>query len=79
MRLIKNNVERIADNPARIAKLKADGFKELGPAEKQAEKATKDLSKMDTQELKDLAKKLDIEGYSGLKKAELLEVLKDVV
>lgn len=79
MRLIKNNVERITDNPARIKKLKADGFKELGSSEKQAEKATKDLSEMNTQELKELAKKLGIEGYSGLKKDELLEVLKDVV
>lgn len=79
MKLIKNNVERISDNPAQIAKLKADGFQELASSEKKAEKETKPLDEMNTQELKELAKSLGIDGYSGLKKDELLEVLKDVV
>lgn len=79
MRLIKDNVERIAENPIQIAKLKADGFKELGQTETDGGKVPVNLSEMNTQELKELAKARGVEGCSGLNKAELLEVLKDVV
>lgn len=79
MRLIRNNVERIAESAAQIARLKAEGFKEMEPAITTGEKESKGLHEMNTQELRELANKLGIEGCSGLKKAELLEVLKDVV
>lgn len=82
MRLIKDNVERIAETESQIAKLKAKGFKELGSfqqAEKEGKTGRKDLSGMSLTEMKALAKERGLEGYSSLSKEELLSVLKDVI
>lgn len=76
MRLIKDNVERVADG-AQADKLKADGFKELGTSVKELEKRNP-IHEMKLDELKTLAKEKGIEGAASLTKAELLAVLKDV-
>lgn len=78
MRLIKDNVERIADG-TQADKLKTLGFKEIGYAAEEAiEPEDKSLDKMSSNELKALAKTRGIDGAGSLTKAELLAVLKDV-
>lgn len=78
MRLIKDNVERVADG-AQADKLKALGFNEIGSAvAEEAGPEDKSHDKMSATELKALAKEKGIEGASSLTKAELLAVLKDV-
>lgn len=80
MRLIKNNVERIAEGESQIRKLKAAGFEPLDAVDCKAEEEPKPaLEKMKVDELKYLAKEKGIEGASSLTKEELLAVLKDVV
>lgn len=87
MRLIRKNVERIAESEAQIAVLKAKGFRELqeqNPAgvpdpDAIVDAAPHPLEDMDLSELRDLAKEKGISGYSSLKKDELLLVLKDVI
>lgn len=80
MRLIKNNVERIAEGDSQIRKLKAAGFEPLEMADCKAEEEEKpELEKMKADELKSLAKEKGIEGAASLTKEELLAVLKDVV
>lgn len=81
MRLIKGNVERVAEG-AQAEKLKALGFAELVPAGQQplpAQSAPVTLADMTVAELKELAKAKDIKGAASLTKEELLKVLKDVV
>lgn len=86
MRYIRGNVERIAKTDAQAEKLKKNGFKPVAMAEA-AETSTKevtapeapDLDAMTVLELKTLAKDKGIAGASSLNKAELLEMLKDVV
>ena len=78
MRLIKDNVERVADG-AQADKLKVLGFKEIGNSAAEAiEPEDKSLDKMSSNQLKALAKEKGIEGADSLTKAELLAVLKDV-
>lgn len=85
MRLIKGNVERIAEDPAIIASLKDKGYKplEAADAEKEADDAetvsASDLSAMKVEELRKLAAEKGIDGVGSLSKKELLEALKDVV
>lgn len=78
MRLIKDNVERVADG-VQADKLKVLGFKEIGNSAAEAiEPEDKSLDKMSSNQLKALAKEKGIEGADSLTKAELLAVLKDV-
>lgn len=80
MRLIKDNVERIAEGEAQIQKLKAAGFKAAGqePVSTGGNDGGKSIDKMSATELKTLAKEKGIEGAGSLTKDELLLVLKDV-
>ena len=79
MRLIKDNVERVADGE-QADKLKALGFQEIGStATETVGSEDKSPDKMSAAELKALAKKKGIEGASSLTKSELLAVLKDVM
>lgn len=81
MILIRENVERISESEAQIAKLKANGYKELKAedAPDDVPKREVDLKSLSVTELKTLAKEKGIEGYSSLTKEELLTILKDVV
>lgn len=80
MLLIKGNVERIAESPAMIERLKREGFRALEEVAEDNQKIEDiDLSELTVAELRELAKKNDLEGYSVLNKAQLLELLKDVV
>lgn len=78
MRLYKENVERIAESPAKIAKLKAEGFQEM-EALPEAEADPGNVDAMNLNELRALAKKKGLNGYASLAKSELLAALKDVV
>lgn len=79
MRLIMNNVERIAEDDAQIRKLMAAGFEPLEVHENIKEEQKPELDKMKADELKALAKEKGIEGAASLTKEELLAVLKEVV
>ena len=80
MRLIKDNVERIAESEAQIRKLETAGDVPLGEAGSEAKEEVKPgLEKLKANELKALAKEKGIEGAASLTKDELLAVLKDEV
>lgn len=80
MRLIKDNVERIAESEAQIRKLETAGYVPLGvTGSEKAEEVKPELEKLKVDELKALAKEKGIEGAASLTKEELLAVLKEVV
>lgn len=80
MRLKRGNVEREADG-IKAEQLMKDGFERVENVRAQSPEFSnkKDLSEMTAEELKNLAKEKGISGASALTKAELQEVLKDVV
>lgn len=81
MRLKRGNVERIAATKEQAELLKKDGFKEVidVKSENKEKETAKSLDEMNVGELRSLAAEKGIEGTSGLKKEELLAILKDVV
>lgn len=82
MRMIRDNVERIANTDEQMKKLKEAGYGPMNPAEEKTTSAlpkNEILEQMTVAELKVLAKGKDITGVSSLTKEELLEVLKGVV
>ena len=79
--MIKDNVERIVTTPEQAARLKAAGFEplEVDAVKPETAEEPAELDKMDTAQLRALAKEKGVEAADALNKKELLAVLKDVV
>lgn len=74
MILKKHNVEREVSECSMVEKLKKQGYEEVIEGKQETS-----LDKMKVADLKALACKKGIEGSEGLKKEELVEILKDVM
>lgn len=75
MRMIRENVERIAETQAQIDKLKLEGFKEMGELPLDENQKELPLGDMTVEDLRKTAKEKGLEGYSSLSKKELLALL----
>ncbi|EGT5271464.1 Rho termination factor N-terminal domain-containing protein [Clostridioides difficile] len=71
-RLIRDNIERIVNDTSEKEKLMYNGFKLL------EDKKNVNIENLGIEELKNLAKENSIEGYSKLKKDELIEKLNNI-
>ncbi|AXU30899.1 Rho termination factor N-terminal domain-containing protein [Clostridioides difficile] len=71
-RLIRDNIERIVNDTSEKEKLMYNGFKLL------EDKKNINIENLGIEELKNLAKENGIEGYSKLKKDELIEKLNSI-
>ena len=81
--LIRENIERVAASEDAAARLEKEGFTRLTKPEKTVKEEKindeQDLEGMTVIELRKLAKEKGLSGVSALSKAEILEVLKDVM
>ncbi|MCZ1090843.1 Rho termination factor N-terminal domain-containing protein [Clostridioides difficile] len=71
-RLIRDNIEKIVNDTSEKEKLMYDGFKLL------EDNGTSNTENSTLEELKNLAKEKGLEGYSKLKKDELIEKLNSI-
>ncbi|HBF4016813.1 Rho termination factor N-terminal domain-containing protein [Clostridioides difficile] len=71
-RLIRDNIEKIVNDTSEKEKLMYDGFKLL------EDKKNINIENLGIEELKNIAKENGIEGYSKLKKDELIEKLNSI-
>ena len=77
-RLKKRNVERVVESETTRDALINNGFEMIGTQENgtnNKEEESKSLEELTVKELKEIAKEKGIEGYSDMKREELLEVL----
>ena len=77
MRLIRDNVERIAATKEQEALLIRQGFRPVGSPEAEPEKTCEAETGLTVKELRALAKKKGVKGASSLTRDELLAALKE--
>lgn len=81
MLLKRNNVERVIEDAGKAESMIKEGYAVVEAKalpEKGDPEAKKPIDSMNVTELKALAKKKGLEGYSSLSRDELAEVLKEV-